>query len=110
MQVLAGDRDGVVARERRLAREHLVEECPERIEVAGGGRRLADRLLGRQIGHRANEGAAAHPRAGLGRGEPEVAEPRVAVVVEPDVRMLQVTVEVGGRVRWAKGTWSGGRG
>ena len=90
--MLGDDRDRVVAREWRLAGEHLVEEGPERIEVGLRPCRLAERLLGGQIGDRADQRAAADPGSGLGRGQAEVAKSRVAVVVDPHVCGLQVAV------------------
>ena len=101
--MLADDRDGVVARERRLAGEHLVEQRSERVEVAPRPGGFAQRLLGREIGDRADQSAAAHSRAGLGGGQAEVAEPGAAVVVDPDVRRLQVAVHDPARVRVLEG-------
>ena len=57
---------------------------------AGG---LSQRLLGRQVGDGPDQSAAADPRAGLGRRQAEVAEAGVAVVVDPDVRRLQVAMD-----------------
>ena len=98
VQVLADDRDRVVSGEGRLAGEHLVEQGAERVEVAAGAGGLAERLLGRQVGHRADEGAAAHSGPGLRRGQAEIAEPGAPVVVDPDVRRLQVAVDDAARV------------
>ncbi len=94
-QVLAHDRDGVVARERRLAGEHLVEKGTERVEVGARVGRPAQRLLGRQVGDGPDQGALAlgAGAALAGQGEPEVAEPRALVLAQPHVRRLQVAVD-----------------
>ena len=88
-----------LAGERRLAGEQLVEHRAERVEVRARVGAAAERLLGRQVGDRADE----HPldrraRAAIG-GEAEVAEPRRAVVAEPDVGGLEVAVDDPARVR-----------
>src|SRR5262245_5637580 len=104
------DGRGGAAREGRLPREHLVEQGPERVEVAGGTGGLAERLLGRQVGHGADEGAAAHPAAGRFAGrQAEVPEPGVAVVVDPDVGGLQVAVDDPPRVGVLEGPGDVGR-
>ena len=89
----ADDRHRVLARKRRLSGEQLVEERAERVEVRAGIGGPAQRLLGRQVGDRADE----HPldrgaRAAVGR-EAEVAEPRGTVVAQPYVRGLEITVD-----------------
>jgi hypothetical protein len=99
VQVLGDDRDRVVARERRLAGEHLVEEGAERVEVALRAGRLAQRLFRWQVSDRADQGPAADSGARLGCRQAEVAESGVAVVVDPDVRGLQVAVDDPARVR-----------
>ncbi len=65
---------------------------------------LAQGLLGRQVGDRADQGATAQPRAALGGGQAEVPEPGGAVLVQPDVGGLQVAVDDVSRVRVLKRT------
>ena len=99
-EVLADDRDCVVAGKRRLAGQQLVEHRAERVEVRAGVGGAAERLLGRQVGDRADEHPLDRsPRAAIGRGEAEVAEPGGSVVAEPDVGGLEVAVDDAARVR-----------
>jgi hypothetical protein len=93
MQVLADDRDGVVARERWLAGEHLVEQGAQRVEIALRAGGITESLLWREVGDRPDQRSAADPRAGLGCRQAEVSETGVAVVVDPDIRRLQVAVD-----------------
>src|SRR5262245_33631158 len=91
--MLADHRQGVVAGERRPARHHLVEQCPERVEVTPRVGRAAERLLRSHV-----EGGAKHhpghrePRAIERGGEPEVAELRNTPRCEPHVPRLDVAV------------------
>ena len=94
VQVLADDHDRVLARERGLAGEQLVEHRPERVEIGPGVGGAAEGLLGGQVG----DGSDQHPldrlaRAAVGGREAEVAEPGGAVVAEPHVRRFQVAVD-----------------
>jgi hypothetical protein len=97
--MLADDRDGVLTGEGRLAGEQLVEHRPERVEVRARVGAAPERLLGRQIGDRSHQ----HPldrraRAPVARREAEVAEPRGAVVAEPDVGRLEVAMDDAARM------------
>ncbi len=103
VQVLADDRNRVVAREWGLPGEHLVEQGAEGVEVALRAGRLAERLLGREIGHGPHQRAPADAGAPLRRCQAEVAEPGMPVVVEPDVRGLQVAMDDSARVRVLEG-------
>jgi hypothetical protein len=100
-QVLADDRDRILAREGRLAGEHLVEKGAEGVEIRARTRAAAERLLGGQVRDGAHEGAvAAGTRlAALGEREAEVAETGAAVLPEPHVRGLQVAVDDSAAVR-----------
>jgi hypothetical protein len=109
MQMLGDDRNGVVTGKRRLPGEHLVEQRTQRVEVALRARRVAERLLGGQVGDGADQGAAADPGPPLGRRQPKVAEPRSPVVVDPDVGGLQVPVDDAARVGVLEGTGDVGR-
>ena len=76
VHVLVGDVDGGVAGERLGAGEHLEEDQPGGIHVAAGVGDAALDLLGREVGHRAEEHARLR-RRGLGRhgaGEAEVGD------------------------------------
>ena len=118
LHVLVGDGYGVVAGERRLARDHLVEHDAEGVDVAPAVDRRALGLLGREVGGRP------HDRAGLGQvllgvggpGDAEVGDLHVAVGVDEHVARLHVAVHdavavgegeggghVGGDVRGAVG-------
>src|SRR5829696_5730188 len=97
--MLGDDRDRIVARERWLAAEHLVEEGAKRIEVTLRAARLAHRLLGWQVRNRADERAAADPGARLRGRQAEVSEPGTSVVIDPDIRRLQVAMDDASRVR-----------
>ncbi len=62
-EMAADDADGIVARERRLAAQHLVQQRPERVEVGALVGAPTDRLLRRQVGG----GADHHPLDRLAR-------------------------------------------
>ena len=86
-----------VAAERQLAGQQLVEDDAEAVDVAAGVDpvRLAAGLLGAHVGRRAQHLAVeGHRRlVGLALGQAEVHQVRPAVVVEHDVRRLDVAVD-----------------
>ena len=96
VDLLVGDADRVLARERRPARDHLVHHDAERVQVAAriGLRTLG--LLGGEVG------GGAHDRADLGEvglggrvhrpGDAEVGDLHLAVRADEDVRRLDVAV------------------
>src|SRR5262249_23219613 len=53
-EVLGDEGEGIVPREGRVAGEQLIQHAAEAVEVGGGGGRLAQRLLGSQVGGRAH--------------------------------------------------------
>ena len=75
-----------------LTGEQLEGDEAEAVDVGALGERSAGPLLGRQVRgggrQRATVGAASDPH-----GDPEVGEVRVAVVVDQDVRRLDVAVD-----------------
>ena len=100
VDVLADHRRRVVAGERRLARDQLVEHAAERVEVGARRHLAAERLLRRHVRDRADEHAVhRQPRLLERDGEPEVADLGRAVGGEPDVAGLEVAVDDAVRVR-----------
>ena len=84
----------VVARERRLAGDQLVQHAAERVEVGPRRHLAAERLLRRHVGHRADDHAVhRQPRLLERDGEAEVADLGRAVGGEPDVAGLEVAVD-----------------
>ena len=83
-----------LGRERRPAREHVVQDAAERVDVRARVHALAADLLGR------DEVDRPHPVAGLRRprvrehvlGEPEVGQVGVLALPEQDVRRLDVAM------------------
>jgi hypothetical protein len=75
-----------------LAREQLVEDEAERINVRARRQRPALQLLGRHVGGRAGQGVRAAHVPGQS-GDAEVGDAHVAALVEHDVGGLQVAVE-----------------
>ena len=80
--------------ERRPAREHPEQDHAEGVDVARRRRLVAGRLLGRDVGGRPEHGA------GLGEGasaaesrDPEIRDLGVHLLVEEDVRGLEVAMD-----------------
>ncbi len=86
-----------LARERRPAGEHLVEDGPQRVDIGrrSDPRRVALGLLGRHVVGRSEDGARLRPRAvAVALRQPEVADlGRAEVGREQDVRRLEVAVD-----------------
>ena len=92
---LGEQRRGVrAAAKRRLAREGLVEEAAERVDVRAAVDVLAADLLGRDVVGGAERAAGAERGCGVAEvaAQPEVGQVDVAVLVEQHVRGLHVTV------------------
>ena len=95
VDVLHRHRDEVVARERHVAGEQLIDDDPERVDVRGLGDLPSLRLLGRDVvagsEHRARGGLALLrlERA----GDPEVGHLRFALAVQQHVLGLDVAVD-----------------
>ena len=94
LELAAKDLDGARRLEREPPRQHPVEDDSEGVDVARGRHRLALRLLrghvrgGPHQRPRIREGVrAGHPR------DAEVGDLRAALLVEDDVRRLQVAVD-----------------
>ena len=102
--MLHRDRDLVLALERDLAGEHLVEHDAQRVEVRLAGDRLAERLLGRDVVGRAEHApVGGQPLLVERAGDPEVGDLGRALLVDQDVLGLDVAVDdvagVGGAER-----------
>ena len=94
------DRDEVVALERRLARQQLVEHDAERVDVRQRVDLLAARLLGRDVVARAeHRPGLRHPCDVERARDPEVGHLRLPVAVEQDVLRLHVAVHEPAGVR-----------
>ena len=93
-----GDRG--VALERNPAREGLVQQDADRVDVGGRGDREALRLLGREVLRGAEHRAGLGDLRGAGAGDPEVGHPGAALGVDEHVLGLQVAMNdpVGVRV------------
>ena len=91
--VLHRDRDLVLALERDLAGEHLVEHDAERVQVRLTGHGPAEGLLGRDVVGRAQHPAVRGQSLLVERaGDPEVRDLRRALLVDQDVLRLHVAV------------------
>ena len=102
--VLHRHRDLVLALERDLAGEHLVEHDAERVEVGLAGDGRAQRLLGRDVVGRAEHAAVGgQPLLVERAGDPEVGDLGRALLVDQHVLGLDVAVDdvagVGGAER-----------
>ena len=92
--VLVGDGDRALAIERHAAREHLVEDDAQGVQVRASVDRLALRLLGRQVRGRAEDGRGLGQRlAARGAGDAEVHDLHVARGRDHDVAGLDVAVD-----------------
>jgi hypothetical protein len=93
-----GVRRGLGGRRIGLERPRPGEELPgddgERVDVGGGRRALAQRLLGREVAHRAEHRAGERERVEPRRArDPEVGDVDVVRAVEQQVRRLHVAVD-----------------
>jgi hypothetical protein len=99
VDVLADHAHGVVTHEGRPSGDHLVEERSEGVEIGAGVDVARERLLGGHVGGRAEHHALLREARTLGaERQPEVAEPRRPVGIEPDVAGLEVAVDDAARV------------
>src|SRR5450756_102279 len=87
----AGHED-VVAHVRPPPRGERVEGGAERVDVGGGARHLPAQDLRREEGRTADELRRAS-RIGLGKGEAEIENPERPVLVEDEIRGLEVPVQ-----------------
>ncbi len=94
VHVLHRNGDEVLARERHLGGQQLVEDDAERVHVGRGRDRLTARLLGREVVARAEHRAGLrHALLDVERArDPEVGHLRLAVAVEQDVLRLHVAM------------------
>ncbi len=97
--------------ERVLAREHLVQHDPERVDVRSGRERFEPDLLGGQVRGRAADHRSGRllERAGSER-DAEVRQVGVALLVEQDVGRLHVAVDDALPVRRRRAPTRCGRG
>ena len=80
--------------ERQPAAEHPVQDHSEGVDVARRRDRLTRRLLRRHVGSRSEERSLLRERVGAAHAsDPEVGDLGVTLLVEDDVRRLQVTVD-----------------
>ena len=102
MDLLVGDRDGVLACERWPARDHLVHHDSQRVEVAARVGLGSLGLLGREVRGRTHHGTGLGEvvlGAGVHRaGDSEVGDLHLAVRADQDVAGLDVAVGQSGRV------------
>ncbi len=94
--------DGVLAAERRAARQQVVEDGAQAVHVGGGGQApVGQRLLGRHVAGRAEDHATLRqggaPLDALGQAE--VGDVGLAPLVEEDVGRLEVAVQDAALVR-----------
>ena len=95
--------DLVLAAERDVPDEHLVEDDAERVDVGLAVDLVAERLLGRDVVRRAEDAAVGRQALLLERaGDPEVGDLRRALLVDEDVLGLDVAVDDPARVRGAE--------
>ena len=86
--------DGAVLGERRLAREHLVQDDPDAVDVGRGRRAAAARLLGGHVAGRTDDRGARAVGAALSEpGDAEVAYLHPPLGRDQDVGGLDVTVD-----------------
>ncbi len=92
--LLERDGDGAVSLERDPSRQCLVEDHPDRVDVRARRRRLALRLLRREVLRRPHHGAGGGDVGVLtAPGDAEVGDAGAALVVDQDVLRLQVAVD-----------------
>ena len=97
--MLGGQLERVCALERQLSREHPVEDHAEGVDVARRPGGLAGCLLGRDVrGRSEHRPGFGQRRAIADLRDPEVGDLRPALVVEEDVRGLEVAVDEAARV------------
>ncbi len=91
--MLHGDPDGRLGIVGERPGEHLVEDHPERVQVAPGADRLAHRLLGGDVVGGSQYGAGlGHSARGCGARDPEVPDLDVSGARHEDVVGLYVTM------------------
>jgi len=90
--VIAQQHRRVAARERRLADEHLVHDESQAVHVGRDGCGPALDALGRDVERRREELGRIRILGGRA-GDPEVADLGLVVLVEQDVRRLQVRMD-----------------
>jgi len=87
----------ILAFERKLAGEQLIEDNAKRPDIGGGSHepRFAGRLFGRHVGRGAKNGVGkGHAAVGLHElGEAKVADKRFTIRVEQHVGGLEVAME-----------------
>ena len=94
VDVLPEHDHGRGALEGQLARQHLVEHAPQRVDIGPDVDCLPSRLLGRHVVRGAQQGARLRHRGErLGAGDAEVGDLRGAVVADEHVLGLYVTVD-----------------
>ena len=93
VRVLLGNLEGLLARERLLAGEHLVEHNAERVDVTAGIRHTTRDEFGGEVCDRAEQ-CIAGCGIRVGRpGQPEVADLNSAVIGKQHIFRLQVAVD-----------------
>ena len=93
VQVLADDRHGLIAKERRATANHLVQHRSQAVEVAPGPDLAAHRLLRRHVRDRPHHHPGLRKTASVDRDrQAEVADLRPPIRRQPDVARLQITV------------------
>ena len=93
VDLLQGDGDGVVALKGHLARGGLVHDDAQGVDVGGGAKLLALRLLGRDVVGGAQDGVVLREVAVLGASDAEVHHLDVAIGLHHDVLRLDVAVD-----------------
>ncbi len=93
LDVLPGDLQGLARLERQPAAQHPEEQHPERVDVARGCHGTAHGLFRRHVGGRSEQGSLVGQRVDAAyASDPEVGDLRAPLLVEEDVRRLQVAV------------------
>jgi hypothetical protein len=100
LELAAQDLDRARRLEREPPRQHSVQDDPERIDVGRGRHFFTLRLLRRHVRRGSHERARICEGVGAGHaGDAEVGDLRAALLVEDDVRRLQVAVDQAPAVR-----------
>ena len=90
----------LIGLERKPSGQHPEQDHAERVDVAGGERRLPGGLLGRDVRGRSEHRAGLGERARVAHvRDPEVGDLRASLAVEEDVCRLEVAVDQPVRVR-----------